>query len=120
MPFSAVPPDAPIHEVKAQLFKALGHPVRVRVLELLTDGEAPVSTLLTDTGLEPSHLSLHLGVLRRGGLVVARREGNAVHYRLAHPSVVALLAAARSFLVDVLGETRSALLDLQRQAPDAS
>ncbi len=119
MPFSAVPPDAPIHEVKAQLFKALGHPVRVRILELLADDELPVSALLTDTGLEPSHLSLHLGVLRRGGLVVARREGNAVHYRLAHPSVVALLVAARTFLVDSLARTTSALTDLERQAPDA-
>lgn len=119
MPFSSVPPDAPIHEAKAQLFKALGHPVRVRVLEVLADGEAPVAELLTDTGLEPSHLSLHLGVLRRGGLVVARREGNAVHYRLAHPSVIDLLTAARSFLVDSLTRTRSALTDLEQQGVDA-
>ena len=119
MPFSAIPPDAPVHEVKAELFKVLGHPVRVRVLELLADGEVPVAALLADTGLEPSHLSLHLGVLRRGGLVVARREGNAVHYRLAHASVVALLTAARSFLVDALAGTRATLADLERPDQEA-
>jgi ArsR family transcriptional regulator len=119
VPFSAVPPDAPIHVVKAELFKALGHPVRVRVLELLADGETPVSRLLAETGLEASHLSLHLGVLRRGGLVVARREGNAVHYRLAHASVVDLLAAARAFLLASLAGTQAALAGLAQEEAGA-
>lgn len=115
VPFSAVPPDAPVHVVKAELFKALGHPVRVRVLELLADGETPVSRLLAETGLEASHLSLHLGVLRRGGLVVARREGNAVFYRLAQPSVADLLTAARTVLVASLAGARDALAGLERE-----
>lgn len=115
MPLRAVSPDSPIHEIKAELFKALGHPVRVRVLELLTEGEQPVATLQSATGLEASHLSQHLAVLRRTGLVSARRTGNTVHYALAHPSVVDLLTAARVFLLDSLASTRTALDDLAMQ-----
>lgn len=105
--------ETPLHEIKAELFKALGHPLRVRVLELLAPGERPVSELLLETGLEASHLSQHLAVLRRTGLVTARREGNAVRYALAHPSVVELMTAARTFLLDSLAGTRAALADLE-------
>src|SRR5690606_25044540 len=94
-------------------------PVRVRVLELMAPGERAVSDLLTQTGLEASHLSQHLAVLRRTGLVAARREGNAVHYRLAHPSVAELLAAARTFLLSTLAGTRAALTDLEQQGTPA-
>lgn len=104
------PESPPVHVRKAELFRALAHPVRVRLLELLVDGEQPVSDLLAETGLEASHLSQHLAVLRRTGVATARREGNAVHYRLAHPSVADLLTAARTFLVDSL-QGQLALLD---------
>lgn len=115
MPFRSATTDTPVHELKAELFKALGHPVRVRVLELLSEHERPVSELLAETGLEASHLSQHLAVLRRTGVVVARREGNGVHYQTAHPSVAELLTAARTFLVSTLSGTRAVLSDLERQ-----
>lgn len=115
---SATPADAPIHEIKAELFRAIGHPVRIRLLELLTTGERPVSDLLAETGLEASHLSQHLAVLRRTGLVQARREGNAVHYRLSHPSVVDLLDAARTFLLSTLSSTRDVLTGLEQEHVD--
>lgn len=106
-------PARPIHEIKADLFKALAHPIRVRVLELLADGERGVSELLADTGFEASHLSQHLAVLRRAGVVLSRREGSTVHYRLAHPAVAELLADARTFLLAALDQTRVALADLE-------
>ncbi len=110
MPGPAANP--PVHVRKAELFRALAHPVRVRLLELLADGERPVSELLVETGLEASHLSQHLGVLRRTGVATARREGNAVHYRLAHPSVADLLAASRTFLLSTLQDQLAILDDL--------
>ena len=70
-------PDSsrPLYEVKANLFKGLAHPLRVRVLEVLsTAPEASVSELLEATGLEASHLSQHLGVLRNYRLVSAERR----------------------------------------------
>lgn len=115
---SAGPTDAPIHEIKADLFRAIGHPVRVRLLELLITGERPVSELLAQTGLEASHLSQHLAVLRRTGLTQARREGNAVHHRLSHPSVVDLLDAARTFLLSTLSSTRDVLTGLEQEGVD--
>ena len=120
MPTRALSTDTPIHELKAELFKALGHPVRVRLLELLVPGERAVSDLLAETGLEASHLSQHLAVLRRTRVVVAHREGNGVRYRLADPSITALLAAARAFLVSTLSGTRAALTDLEQQIEQAS
>lgn len=116
MPLQQLGPDTPIHEIKADLFKALGHPARVRVLELLTQGEQPVSQLLTATGMEGSHLSQHLSVLRRANVVAARRAGNSVHYRLTDPSVEKLLGAARAFLLSSLSRTRDVLGDLEMES----
>ena len=76
----------PLYEVKANLFKGLAHPVRIRLLELLSDSpELPVSALQAETELEASHLSQHLSVLRRHHLVVSERRGSHVFYRLADP-----------------------------------
>ncbi|RNL48796.1 helix-turn-helix transcriptional regulator [Arthrobacter oryzae] len=98
----------PLYEIKANLFKALAHPARIRVLELLAaspDGQAPVSYLLAETGLEASHLSQHLATLRRHGVVTSVRSANTVTYQLAHPKISELLAIARTFLLDSLAES---------------
>lgn len=102
----------PIYEMKADLFKALAHPVRVRALELLAEDEQPVSALLADMGIEASHLSQHLAVLRRAGVVTNVRAGNTVTYALADPSVAEMLGAARAFLLHRLDATTGALADL--------
>ena len=70
--------DRPLSEIKAELFKALAHPGRVRILEVLRDGERTVNDLASLVGLEASHLSQQLGVLRRSWLVQSRRDGASV------------------------------------------
>ncbi|UJP38863.1 winged helix-turn-helix transcriptional regulator [Cellulomonas palmilytica] len=105
--------DRPLAEVKAELFKALSHPVRVRTLELLVEHDRQVADLLTELDLEASHLSQHLAVLRRAGVVTATRRGNAVHYTLALPAVADMLAAARAVLVDA-ATRRTELLEETR------
>jgi len=101
----------PLYEVKANLFKGLAHPVRVRVLEVLAAGsDVSVTDLLADTGLEASHLSQHLSVLRRHNLVIAERRGSQVFYRLAYPQVANLLTVARSLLVEILETTQQQLV----------
>lgn len=101
----------PLYEVKANLFKGLAHPVRVRVLEVLSAApEVSVTELLDDTGLEASHLSQHLSVLRRHNLVVAERRASQVFYSLAYPQVADLLLIARSLLLDILQETQRQLV----------
>ena len=100
----------PLYEVKANLFKGLSHPVRVRVLEVLASAPiVSVTDLLSDTGLEASHLSQHLSVLRRHNLVVAERRGSQVFYRLAYPKVAELLTVARALLVEILSTTQQQL-----------
>jgi DNA-binding transcriptional ArsR family regulator len=107
-------PDSsrPLYEVKANLFKGLAHPLRVRVLEVLTTApEASVSELLEATGLEASHLSQHLAVLRNYRLVIAERRGNQVYYRLAYAQVADLLRVARALLGEILETTERQLVE---------
>ncbi|QIY76201.1 metalloregulator ArsR/SmtB family transcription factor [Streptomyces sp. RLB1-33] len=100
----------PLYEAKAEFFRMLGHPVRIRVLELLQDGPKPVRDLLTAIEVEPSNLSQQLAVLRRSGIVTATRTGSTVVYELAGGDVAELLAAARRIL-SVLAAGRRELLD---------
>lgn len=100
----------PVYEVKANLFKGLAHPARIRVLELLSGAEeVSVAELLADTGLEASNLSQHLAVLKRFLLVTAERRGSLVYYRLAHREVAELLTVARALLGAVLQDSRDRL-----------
>jgi DNA-binding transcriptional ArsR family regulator len=96
--------SVPLYQVKAELFRTLGHPVRIRVLELLQDGPKPVRDLLADIEVEASNLSQQLAVLRRAGLVTSSRDGALVVYALSNAQVAALLAAARGILSEVLND----------------
>jgi DNA-binding transcriptional ArsR family regulator len=110
----------PLYIAKAEFFRTLGHPARIRVLELLSAGERSVSELLPEVGLEASHLSQQLGVLRRGGLVTTRKQGSAVFYALASDDVAELLAVARKILTEVLAGQVEVLRELQEPPAAAS
>jgi DNA-binding transcriptional ArsR family regulator len=102
----------PLYEVKANLFKGLAHPFRIRILELLsTAPEVTVASLQQATGFESSNLSQHLAVLRRHRLVVSERRASHVFYRLSDPAVADLLAAARTLLLRVLQSEQTLLAD---------
>ena len=103
----------PLSEIKADLFKALAHPARIRVLEVLSEGERSVGELQPSVGIELSHLSQQLGVLRRAGLVTVRKEGSSVIYALRDPLVAELLLVAKRFLLSTLSHTSGLLADLQ-------
>lgn len=104
---------SPLHQVKAELFKTLGHPARIRILELLADSDRTVGELLPEVGLEASNLSQQLGVLRRAGVVMASKEGNTVVYSVASPVIADLLAVARKALAGLLTEQVAILDDLR-------
>lgn len=112
--------SAPLYQLKAEFFKTLGHPVRIRVLELLSQREHAVSEMLTEVGVEAAHLSQQLAVLRRANLVIPRREGSAVYYSLANPQVAELLRVARSILSGVLAGQAELLADLEAAEPDTT
>jgi DNA-binding transcriptional ArsR family regulator len=105
--------SVPLYQAKAELFRTLGHPVRIRVLELLQDGPKPVRDLLLEIDVEASNLSQQLAVLRRTGLVESSRDGASVMYALSTPDVADLLAAGRRILGSVLADRGGLLVELQ-------
>lgn len=90
--------DGPVCEAKAELFKALGHPARIRVLELLGSGERTMGELAEGSGMELSHLSQHVATLRRAGVVDSRRVRSTVLCTLRDPMIAELLGVARQLL----------------------
>ncbi|WP_109560534.1 ArsR/SmtB family transcription factor [Mycolicibacter senuensis] len=102
-----------LHQVKADFFKTLGHPARIRVLELLAERDRTVGELLPEIGLEASNLSQQLGVLRRAGVVTATKEGNTVVYSIASPVITELLTVARKALTGLLSDQVAILDDLR-------
>jgi ArsR family transcriptional regulator len=95
MPFAE---GKPVAEAKAELFKALAHPARVRVLELLAERDHTIGELADSAGLELSHLSQQVSVLRRAGIVDSRRVKSTVICSLRDPQAAELLAVARRLI----------------------
>lgn len=94
--------SVPLYQAKAEFFRTLGHPARIRILELLSERDHAVHELLERISIEPSNLSQQLAVLRRASLVVARREGGEVMYSISAPEVRDLLLSARRILVGLI------------------
>lgn len=91
----------PLYIAKAEFFRTLGHPARIRILELLSERDHAVHELLGEIDIEPSNLSHQLAALRRTGLVEQERRDGQVFYSVAVPEVRDLLLAARVILRDV-------------------
>jgi ArsR family transcriptional regulator len=113
---SVVP--VPLYQAKADFFRTLGHPIRIRVLELLRHGPRPVRDLLAEIDIEPSSLSQQLAVLRRAGIVTATRDGSTVVYALISPDVSDLLKAARRILSDMIAGQGELLAELRDSEPE--
>lgn len=109
--------QVPLYQAKAEFFRMLGHPVRIRVLELLQNGPVPVRDLLAAIDVEASNLSQQLAVLRRSGIVVSIRDGATVSYALAGGDVADLLRAARRILTELLTGQSELLAELKQLGP---
>jgi ArsR family transcriptional regulator len=101
---------SPLYIAKADFFRTLGHPARVRILELLRDGERSVGSLQADLGLDSGGTSQQLAALRRIGLVEGRKVGTSVLYRVSDDEVFRLLEVARAILGRA-AQSQRALLD---------
>jgi ArsR family transcriptional regulator len=103
----------PLHRFKAEFFKALAHPARIRLLELLRGGERTVSDLQSHFDMDPSSISQQLAVLRAKNIVQTRKAGTSVYYSVRDPQIFVLLDVARdifnSHLIDL-----QAMLEQQR------
>jgi DNA-binding transcriptional ArsR family regulator len=105
----------PLYQAKADFFRALGHPARIRVLELLSERDLAVHELRAQIDVEASNLSQQLAVLRLAGLVTQRRESGEVIYSLALPAVRDLLASAREILLTKTADQGGLVDDLSRR-----
>ncbi len=108
MPYRAGQP--PVYALKADFFRTLGHPARVRLLQTLREGEHSVGALQAALDLDSGGTSQHLAALRNQGIVAGRREGTSVYYRVKDPRVLELLELAKAILTAGLEDNR-ALLD---------
>jgi ArsR family transcriptional regulator len=80
---------------KADLFKALAHPIRIQILEVLRPGELTVTELQAHLDIDMSSVSQQLAILRSRQLVTSRKEGTSAYYRVADPEVYVILDVAR-------------------------
>jgi rhodanese-related sulfurtransferase/DNA-binding transcriptional ArsR family regulator len=95
----------------ARIGKAMASPHRLEILDVLAQGERTVESIATETGLSIANASRHLQQLRQAQLVLARREGLFVHYRLAGPEVVSLILALRDTAEQHLAEVDRVVAD---------
>lgn len=102
----------PVYMLKAQLFRVLGHPVRIRILELLLEGERTVGELQVALSLDSSGTSQHLGALRQLGVLESRRAGTSVYYKIRDPRVSQLMLTARQILTSAVSDSRTLLAGL--------
>jgi ArsR family transcriptional regulator len=111
----ARPGQPPIYAVKAEFFRALGHPARIRLLQQLREGERTVGALQTALDLDSSGASQQLAALRKRGLVESRREGTSVYYRVKDPRTLELLELAKRIISANLEEGQVLLDGLAAQ-----
>jgi len=107
----------PLRRFKAEFFKALAHPARIKILELLRAGEMSVTELQAQLEIEASSVSQQLAILRGKNIVEARKVGTSVYYRVRDPAVFELFDAARKIFNNHLIDTRSMLERLEGEEP---
>lgn len=110
-----MPSTGELQSFKADFFKALGHPLRIRILEILRGGERTVQELQAALGADQATASQHLAVLRGRNVVVARKEGTSVRYAMRDPLVGDLLDVARRLFNKQLTGTHAMLRELRRE-----
>jgi ArsR family transcriptional regulator len=109
-------PTSQLQAFKAQFFRALAHPVRIRILEILVRGEHTVQQLQKALDLEQPLVSQQLAVLRNRGIVTSEKQGLSVRYAVRDQAIGQLLEVARRIFNNHLVDTRGMLRELQRES----
>jgi ArsR family transcriptional regulator len=107
----------PVWQLEAEVFRLLGHPTRMRLVESLRGGERTVSELQAVMQLESSGTSQQLNLLRKAGVLSSRKEGTSVYYRVRDPRILQIIDLAREVLTSQLEEQQALLEDLSATAP---
>ncbi|MGB6064847.1 MAG: metalloregulator ArsR/SmtB family transcription factor [Desulfomonilaceae bacterium] len=96
--------------LKAEVFKALGHPIRLGIVEFLQPGEMCVCDIVAHVGTEISNVSKHLSILKKAGLVADRRDGLKIMYRLIMPCAIDFARCVEGVVIKRLEDQRSVLV----------
>lgn len=104
----------PIFRAKAEFFRFLGHPARIRALEVLRDGEKSVGELQAALDIDSGGMSQHLTAMRRQGILESRRAGTNVYYAVKDPVIFDLLEVAKRILTAQLTESQTLLDEMNR------
>lgn len=102
---------------KAEFFKALAHPVRIRILEVLRDAEKSVTEIQGLLTLDQSTVSQQLSILRAKNLLQTRKVGTSVIYSVRDPMIYDLLDVARAIFNNHLIDTQELLAQLDKEGP---
>ena len=97
-------------KLKSEFFKALGHPTRIEILELLIDGELCVCHIYEDLEQSQPNISQHLSKLKKNNLVQSRKDGLQVYYSIKNDRVIDVLDVAKEILLEQINETRADIL----------
>jgi len=104
-----------LRQFKAEIFQALAHPTRIAIIDLLREGEAPVSDIVARLGLEQANLSQHLAVLRARQIAVTRKAGNQVFYSVRDPLIWKMLDLMRRYFQKQVGESVAMLEEAEEE-----
>ena len=107
--------DTALRQFKAEFFKALAHPSRIRIIDCLRAGELSVGDIQASLVDEPVSASQHLALLRSKGIVVGRKSGTSVYYRVRDPRIFNLLDLAREIFNSHLIDTQAMLIQLAEE-----
>ena len=102
--------NKPIYEIHAGVFKALAHPLRIEVIDVLQQGELCFSDILEETGGLKSNLSQHLSIMVSNGILKARKDSRCNYYKLSSPKVAKAFSLMRDVLVDNI-KSRNKLIE---------
>lgn len=105
--------DETIANMTAVFLKALAHPMRIKILKMLESGERCVCELMDASSIEQSNLSQHLSILKKQGILVSRKEGSKVIYRILYPSVLEVLKHVEKTLGEQLSDNQTLLRHLR-------
>jgi DNA-binding transcriptional ArsR family regulator len=96
--------------LKAEVFKAMGHPLRLGVIEFLQNGEMCVCDIVAHVGTEISNVSKHLSILKKAGIVTDRRDGLKIMYSLTMPCAFDFARCVEGVVIKRIEDQRAVMV----------
>jgi ArsR family transcriptional regulator len=106
--------DLRVFELQAEICRTLANPKRLQILSLLKNGELSAGAIVKAMGVPKANASQHLSIMRQKGLIIARREGTAIYYRLASPKITEACSIMREVLLTLLAGQETLSRNIRR------